>query len=180
MGRWSSQIQTGFHVSGPTWGQFQKRASYAYRAVTFCGLAFQSGSARKLFCNFFAYLRFGRNAPRPQLRNARTLTRNWFGLFPFRSPLLRKSLLLSFPTGTKMCQFPALSSGAYVFSVGYHIDVMGFPIRKSQAITLVGSLPGLIAAYHVLHRLLTPRHPPYTLSNLTTNNRLLGVVEKNR
>ena len=73
-----------------------------------------------------------------------------------------------------MCQFPALSSGAYVFSAGYHVDVMGFPIRKSQAITLVGSLPGLIAAYHVLHRLLTPRHPPYTLSNLTTNNRLLG------
>ena len=29
------------------------------------------------------------------------------------------------------------------------------------------SSPGLIAAYHVLHRLSAPRHPPYTLSNLT-------------
>lgn len=73
-----------------------------------------------------------------------------------------------------MYQFPALSFGTYVFSAEYHINVMGFPIRKSQAITLVGSLPGLIAAYHVLHRLLTPRHPPYTLSSLTTNNLLLG------
>ena len=27
---------------------------------------------------------------------------------------------------------------------------------------------GLIAAYNALHRLLTPRHPPWALSNLTT------------
>ena len=30
-----------------------------------------------------------------------------FGLFPFRSPLLRESLLISFPAGTEMFQFPA-------------------------------------------------------------------------
>ena len=30
-----------------------------------------------------------------------------FRLFPFRSPLLRESLLLSFPAGTEMFQFPA-------------------------------------------------------------------------
>ena len=30
------------------------------------------------------------------------------------------------------------------------------------------SSPGLIAACHVLHRLITPRHPPYTLSSLIT------------
>jgi hypothetical protein len=28
--------------------------------------------------------------------------------------------------------------------------------------------PGLIADFHALHRLLTPRHPPYALSSLTT------------
>ena len=33
-----------------------------------------------------------------------TLTR--FSLFPFRSPLLRESRLLSFPQGTEMFQFP--------------------------------------------------------------------------
>ena len=31
---------------------------------------------------------------------------SWFGLVPFRSPLLRKSLLLSLPPGTEMFQFP--------------------------------------------------------------------------
>ena len=34
----------------------------------------------------------------------------WFGLFPFRSPLLRKSIFLSLPTGNEMFQFPASSS----------------------------------------------------------------------
>ena len=43
------------------------------------------------------------------------LTRIWFGLFPVRSPLLRKSLLLSFPGGTKMFQFSPLASLPYVF-----------------------------------------------------------------
>ena len=33
-----------------------------------------------------------------------------FGLIPVRSPLLRESLLFSFPTGTKMFQFPAYAS----------------------------------------------------------------------
>ena len=33
-----------------------------------------------------------------------------FGLIPFRSPLLRKSLLLSLPPGTEMFQFPGFAS----------------------------------------------------------------------
>jgi hypothetical protein len=32
-----------------------------------------------------------------------------FRLFPFRSPLLRESLLISFPAGTEMFQFPAFA-----------------------------------------------------------------------
>ena len=43
----------------------------------------------------------------------------------------------------------------------------GFPIRKSPGQSLFGSYPKLIAAFHVLHRLPAPRHPPYTLSCLT-------------
>ena len=44
---------------------------------------------------------------------------------------------------------------------------MGFPIRKSPDIMPVCGSPGLIAACHVLHRLLLPRHPPCALSSLT-------------
>ena len=42
----------------------------------------------------------------------------------------------------------------------------GFPIRKSADIMLICSSPQLIAAYHVLHRLLMPRHSPYALVRL--------------
>ncbi len=44
----------------------------------------------------------------------------------------------------------------------------GSPIRKSPDQSLFGGSPELIAACRVLHRLLTPRHPPSALQNLTT------------
>ena len=43
---------------------------------------------------------------------------------------------------------------------------VGFPIRKSADIMLICSSPQLIAACHVLHRLLMPRHSPYALVRL--------------
>ena len=42
-------------------------------------------------------------------------TEAWFGLFPLRSPLLGESSFLSFPSGTKMFQFPELLSIHYLF-----------------------------------------------------------------
>jgi hypothetical protein len=47
----------------------------------------------------------------------------------------------------------------------------GFPIRKSPDQSLLGGSPKLIAASHVLHRLLAPRHSPCALSSLTTKGR---------
>src|SRR5438067_3364312 len=41
-----------------------------------------------------------------------------FRLFPFRSPLLRESLLLSFPAGTEMFQFPAFPQPALCVQAG--------------------------------------------------------------
>ena len=41
-----------------------------------------------------------------------------FRLFPFRSPLLRESLLLSFPAGTEMFQFPAFPLPALCVQTG--------------------------------------------------------------
>ena len=40
------------------------------------------------------------------------------GLLRFRSPLLAESLLMSFPPGTEMFQFPGFASWTYVFSPG--------------------------------------------------------------
>ncbi len=44
---------------------------------------------------------------------------------------------------------------------------IGLPHSGIPGLTSVCDYPGLIAAYHALHRLLMPRHPPYTLSSLT-------------
>ena len=52
----------------------------------------------------------------------------------------------------------------------------GFPIRKSPDITPECGFPGLIAAYHVLHRLSVPRHPSCALSSLTTKKKFGKVV----
>jgi hypothetical protein len=48
------------------------------------------------------------------------------------------------------------------------LTVSGFPIQKSPDQSLFSSSPKLIAAYHVFHRLLTPRHPPFALNSLAT------------
>ena len=91
-----------------------------------------------------------------------------FGPFPFRSPLLWESQLIFIPVCTEMCHFHTFARHASMDSKRGNPDCsgLGCPIRKSRD-PLVCSSPGLIAAYHVLHRLSAPRHPPYTLSNLT-------------
>src|SRR5918997_4808680 len=47
------------------------------------------------------------------------------------------------------------------------LPALGFPIRKSADHRLFSASPRLIAAVHVLHRLLVPRHPPCALDILT-------------
>ena len=55
------------------------------------------------------------------------------------------------------------SSGGWLSFECYTFSITGCPIRKSKDLTLVCSFPWLIAAYHVLHRLSDPRHPPCAL-----------------
>ena len=52
---------------------------------------------------------------------------------------------------------------------------VGSPIRKSPDQSLLGGSPKLIAACHVLHRLLAPRHPPYALSSLVKTTSSITV-----
>ena len=50
------------------------------------------------------------------------------------------------------------------------LPVTGFPIRKSPGQRSLSTSPKLIAASHVLHRLLAPRHPPCALNSLVTSS----------
>ena len=89
------------------------------------------------------------------------------GLFRFRSPLLAESRLMSVPPGTEMFQFPGFASTGYGFTGRYPIRG-GLPHSDIHGSTPARGSPWLLAACHVLHRLLVPRHPPNALLILDT------------
>jgi hypothetical protein len=125
-------------------------------AITLCGPAFQqvhlaSGLVTLLTrsCN-----------PAVQARR--------FRLFRFRSPLLSESLLIYFPPGTEMVHFPGLArTRLYIQRAVCRFYRHGFPHSEIPGSKPACGSPRLIAASHVLLRLLAPRHPPYALSSLT-------------
>ena len=114
LGRWSALLPTGFHVSGGTLDSSLISHSFAYRTVTFFGPTFQRGSTRML--DDYA-------GPQPQ-----PYFYDWFGLIPFRSPLLRKSMLFLFLRLLRCFSSPGSLLAAYIFSGGSHASQRaGFP-----------------------------------------------------
>ena len=89
--------------------------------------------------------------------------RNTYGLgySPFARHYLGNHYLFSIPTGTKMFQFPAFASIVRWIISLQDIGLSHSEIRGSKVIC---TYPQLIAAYHVLHRLREPRHPPCALT----------------
>jgi hypothetical protein len=86
----------------------------------------------------------------------------------FRSPLLSQSRFLSFPPGTEMVHFPGFArTRLWIHRAVRRFYLRGFPHSDIPGSKPVCGSPRLIAAYHVLHRLLLPRHPPCALSSLT-------------
>ena len=82
--------------------------------------------------------------------------------FHFARQLLWESSFLSF-SGFR-CFSSRFPSIRYGLAYGYlEFIQVGFPIRIPAAQWIL-LLPQLFAAYHVLHRLLVPRHPPCALS----------------
>ena len=161
---------TGPVLLGNTSGS---RKSFAYGGVTLYADAFHTSSATQAISYSLPDQQFRLDGPAtPVTQRLLAITRNRFGLFPFRSPLLRESRLLSLPVGTEMFHFPTLPPPALCVQAGAmgHYAQSGFPIRKSPDRCLVTDSPGLIAGSYVLHRLLVPRHPPCALINLATTD----------
>jgi hypothetical protein len=123
---------------------------FCLRGLHPVSLAIPGHSTRELVCN----------SPRPlqrsQVRPCNTLdttpaglTYQRFRLFPFRSPLLGESRLLSVPPGTEMVHFPGLATPPYVFRWRDRgLPSTGCPIRKSPG-------QSLFAAYRSLSQLTT-------------------------
>lgn len=93
-----------------------------------------------------------------------------FRLFPFRSPLLGKSLLFSLPWVTEMFHFSQLA----LFRLWIQRTVTGHYSRRvapfgNLRVRLPPPTRSLSQVSYVLLRLLVPRHPPCALSNFSEN-----------
>ncbi len=148
-------------MSRLTWVRNQRiRSGFGYRTVTFCGPPFQTVHLPNLF------LRVIPIAPRnPEPTCV--------------GPVWAVPLSLATTNGIATCFLflrvlrcftspglpPAAMDSPQDTAV---LPAVGFPIRKSTDRSLVSGSPWLIAATHVLHRLLEPRHPPHALSSLVT------------
>ena len=102
-----------------------------------------------------------------------------FGLFRFRSPLLTESLVVFSSSGyldvsVHRVPFLKLCIGLRILEV----CSSGFPHSEISGSKDICSSPKLFAAYHVFHRLLVPRHPPYALSSMTNLLSSTGIDEK--
>ena len=91
-----------------------------------------------------------------------------FGLFRFRSPLLTESHVVFSSSGyldvsVHRVPFLKLCIGLRILEV----CSSGFPHSDISGSKDICSSPKLFAAYHVFHRLLVPRHPPYALISIT-------------
>jgi hypothetical protein len=170
LARWSSRIPTGFLVPRGTWELIpESQVRFRLRGCYPLWRSFPEASANGLVCNSPIPMRgdpdrshdTGRATP-ARLPHVR------FRLFPFRSPLLRESRLLSLPGGTEMVHFPPFAplplwiQGRVTGHDSRRVSPFGHPRVEARS-----SSPGLIAAYNALHRLPAPRHPPYALSSLT-------------
>ena len=92
----------------------------------------------------------------------------WFGLFRFRSPLLTESHVVFSSSGyldVSVHRVPFLTLWIGVRTT--EVYSARFPHSEISGSMDICSSPKLFAAYHVLHRLLVPRHPPYALISIT-------------
>ena len=153
-------------VSRVSWysGSRLADSSFAYGAFTLSGRSSQDRSVR-LGCGFCS--------PNPGMHALR------FGLFRFRSPLLTESLVVFSSSGyldVSVHRVPLLT-----LCIGVRILEVcssGFPHSEISGSKDICSSPKLFAAYHVFHRLLVPRHPPYALSSMTNLLSSTGMNEK--
>ena len=166
---------------------FPSRYSFA---IGLPGVFSLAGWSRRIRAEFLV-LRVTQDNTRPRLASRTGLSPTMAGLSrPFRSPskchnvlllprgcvataavwALPRSLattggiisLFSLPRGTKMFQFPRFASLPCVGIAT--LQVAGLSHSEIPGSKVICTYPGLIAAYHVLHRLREPRHPPDALT----------------
>src|SRR6476469_4151870 len=116
---WSPRIHTEFLGLRATWEHARESPGFRVRGYHPLWQRFPAPSATHTICNSLPGRQSRPGGPStPATHRLPAITRDWFGLFPFRSPLLRESRLLSLPAGTEMFHFPALPPPALCVQAG--------------------------------------------------------------
>jgi hypothetical protein len=143
--------------------------TFAYRTSTFCGRPFQDHSTSRSLCNSPPLSALGADRiPLPPPYNARRLTYGWVWALS-RSLAATEEIEVSFSSWGYLdgSVHPVGPPQLWIYRGVARSCRTGFPHSEISGSTVVCTSPELIAAYHVLLRLSTPRHPPCALSSLT-------------
>ena len=145
--------------------------SFVYRTITYSGWPFQNHSTRTPIFYFPDPLqRIPAEPHNPELATLAGLHKLGLGWSPFARRYSGNRGCFLFQEVLRWFTSLRLLSSAYIFSrVWSGITRTGLPHSEIPGSKVVCTYPRLIAAYHVLHRLLVPRHPPYALISLTEN-----------
>ena len=143
-------------------GFAQDSSCPALLRIPLCLIGLRIPDCHRLWCSFPAASARRLNTMSRSYNPAGALRRLRFGLFPGRSPLLGESLVYFLFLQVLRC-FSSLRllSDLVRATVLQTARLSHSEIPGSKVIC---TYPRLIAAYHVLHRLCEPRHPPYALS----------------
>jgi hypothetical protein len=155
LGEWSPQIPTRLHVSRGTQDAASSPVHFPLRGSHTLWLRFPADSRNVRFGNStYAVL---------QPPNAST----WVWAVPISLAATFGISVIYFPPGTEMVHFPGLAHTRLCIQRAVtRVHLAGFPHSEILGSKPACGSPRLIAACHVLLRLLAPRHPPYALSSL--------------
>ena len=158
-------------MSRSTW-EFNSESlkDFTYRPITFYGAAFQQ---LQLSPKFITLRQFRKNVQLNPVTPSIQRFRAWhilgLGYFLFARRYSENHYCFLFLRLLRCFSSPRLPQQP--MNSAEDVPVLtetGFPIQKSPDQSLFSNSPKLIAAYHVFHRLLTPRHPPFALNSLAT------------
>ena len=141
-------------VSRAWWysGAILRFVHFAYGAITLYGRTFLNSSA--IHASRYEW--------------STTPDKSGLGSSPFARRYLGNRCFFLFLRVLRCFSSPGYLLCTYGFSTGYlRITVSEFPHSEICGSTAVCAFPQLIAACHVLRRLLVPRHSPYALLHLT-------------
>src|SRR3981189_630670 len=155
LGEWSPQFPTRLHVSGGTQDTASSPVHFRLHGSHILWPRFPAGSPNVRFGNStYAVLQ-------PPTVN------NWVWAVPISLAATFGISVIYFPPGTEMVHFPGLAHTRLCIQRAVaRVHLAGFPHSEILGSKPACGSPRLIAACHVLLRLLAPRHSPYALSSL--------------